>query len=110
VSDLDARIRERIAAAFGDDLAALQYRMTPRAMRFPQGFRYRYFRAPKRGRAREWWCAWSTTRNENGKFISFVYEWQGDEAGATRLREHAKRKDAKARALRFSEQRKAGAR
>ena len=48
----------------------------------------------------------STTRTANGKFVSFVMEWRGDEGRTTRLREHAKSEGAKARALELSRRRK----
>ncbi len=87
-------VRRRITETLG-----LYCDPTPPSRQFPKGLRYRYFRAAKRGRSREWWCAWTTTRNANGKFASYVMEWTSDDTGRTvKFREHAKRKDAKARA------------
>lgn len=82
-------------------IAAMLSDLTPKRRRFPDGFRYRYYAAASRPRFRLWWCCWTTTRNENGKFVSFVYEWRGREAGVTREREHRKRNAAKARAGRL---------
>ncbi len=77
----------------------------PRAQQFPGGFRWRYWRAPKKGRKRAWDCAYSTTRNANGKFVSWVIDWRGGVGHTAQRREHTKRKDAKARALRLYETR-----
>ncbi len=81
--------------------------MAPAAQQFPQGFRWRYWNVPKRGRKREWDCAYSTTKNANGKYVSWVIDWKGDVGERTRLQEHTKRKAAKARAFRLYEGRKA---
>lgn len=99
----NARLNAAFARMFesSPELRKLVDGLTPKSRTFPQGFRYRYYRAKKRGRAREWWCCWSTTRNENGRFVSWVYEWRGREGRITRLVEHRRRSAARARANRL---------
>jgi len=81
-------------------MTELMYDVSPAKMKFPEGLRYRYF-----GRMELytgiWAFCWSVTRNENGKFVSWVYQpivgkksWK-----AVKFLEHRKMKDAKARAL-----------
>ena len=83
----------------------LQYDSSAARLKFPNGLRYRYFRASVKGRSRTWDCSWSTTRNENGRYLSWVHEQCGDVWKLVRLCEHRKRRDAKARALRLCEKR-----
>ena len=76
----------------------------PKRLSFPDGFRWRYFGKLKLARGVKAYC-YSTTKNANGKYLSWVYQpriakecWE-----YTKLREHTKRKDAKARAYRLSQ-------
>lgn len=88
-----------------DLLRKLMYEAAPKKHKFPRGFRWLGFRVPQQPRFREWLCCWTTTPNENGKFLSFVYERRGDRSMATREREHRRRNAAKARALKLYAQR-----
>jgi len=73
--------------------------------RFPQGFRWHYHDSQKHTRFRQAYFCWSITRNENGKFISWIYDWKYDSirkrevASFCLLREHVRKKDASARAF-----------
>jgi len=76
----------------------------PKRLSFPDGFRWRYYGKLKLVRGVKAYC-YSTTKNANGKYLSWAYQpriakgiWE-----YTSLREHAKRKDAKARAQRLSQ-------
>lgn len=80
----------------------VMYGRAPAKMKFPDGLRYRYY-----GRfalfTGVWVFCYSTTRNENGKYVSWVYQpivgkrrWK-----MAYLLENRKMKDAKARALRM---------
>jgi len=86
----------------------MAYQMAGPRLRFPGGLRYRYW-----GKFAMftgiWAFCYSTTRNENKKFISYVYQpvvgkkqWK-----MAKLLEHRQMKDAKARALRMYQQHKA---
>lgn len=94
----DALVRERIERMF--------YEFAPASLQFPDGLRWLYWSVPKRGRKRAWDCAYSTTKNANGKYVSWIIDWKGEVGDRTRFCEHRKRKDAKARAFRLYEKRK----
>jgi hypothetical protein len=100
-------IPEDVTALMNSLWASIVESNTPKHRKFPKGFRYRYYGAAKRGRHRLWLCCWTTTRNENGKFVSFVYEVKGKRYMVTREVEHRRRNAAKARALRLSQSRTA---
>lgn len=83
---------------FGD----MMYERAPKWRQFPEGLRWQYFGELKLFTG-VWACCWSTTRNVNGKFVSWVYmpnvgkgTWE-----FKKQLEHRKMKDAKARALRL---------
>jgi len=104
----DSDVLEKIVAANPELLALferLQYDCSPKRLQFPNGLRYRYFRARPGGRSRTWDCSWSVTRNANGRYLSFVHEERKDCWALAKVCEHRKRKDAKARALRLYEKR-----
>jgi len=67
-------------------------------IRFLGGIRTRYFQS-HHGR-RYWSFCWSTNRNENGKFLSWI-DPPTRIKRFTRAVEHKRRKDAKARAWRL---------
>ena len=93
--------------ALREVFAEMSYSLAPKSERFPGGLRYRYF-----GKLEMftgiWAFCYSTTRNENGKFISWVYQPQvGKKTWVlVKLLEHRLMKDAKARALRMYNQHK----
>ncbi len=70
---------------------------------FPDGFRWRYYGKLKLSRGVKAYC-YSTTKNANGKYLSWVYQPRIGEKkwDSTLIREHTKRKDAKARAYKLS--------
>lgn len=83
----------------------LVYRSSPGKMQFPNGLKYRYY-----GKfalfTGVWAFCYSTTRNANGKYVSWVYQpivgkkrWK-----VAKILENRKMKDAKARALRMHSQ------
>ena len=78
----------------------------PKRLTFPDGFRWRYFGRLKLARNVRAYC-YSITRNDNGKYLSWIYQPKvGKECWvAVRICEHGKRKDAKARADRLSQRR-----
>jgi hypothetical protein len=66
---------------------------------FPHGLRYHYFQSVHR---RMFWdFSWSTTKNMNGKFVSWIERPKGGRHTWRRAVEHKRRKDAKARAWRL---------
>ena len=87
-------------------IADLFASFTPNKLRFPKGFKYKYYRVPKKKGFRQWFCAYSVHRNMNKKFCSWVYEWRGDTAKPVKLREHRQKKGAKTRAYKLYTQRK----
>ena len=93
-------------AKINNIIGELIYGITAPKFKFPGGLSYRYFSPGKKSGFRLWWCTWTTTKNENNKFLSFVYEWRGKRATPVKVREHKKRTDAKARALKLHKQRK----
>lgn len=66
---------------------------------------YRYFGAKIKGK-QNWQCCWSITKNENGKYVSWVYVEKSDRFIVTKAVEHKKHKDAKTRALKLYNKRK----
>ena len=82
------------------------YDMAPDKMKFPQGFKWKYYRVAKVPRRREWWCCYSSTRNANKKFISWVYEWVGKKTKTRFIKEHRTKKKAIGRAQKFYNRRK----
>ena len=72
----------------------------PNKLRFPNGLRYRYWKTKIKYRCEKWFC-YSTTRNRNGKFVSWVYIWKGNVAEPKKVVEHRRRKDAKKRAYKL---------
>jgi hypothetical protein len=98
----DTEILEKIVEANPEVVALfarMSYETASPKMRFPNGLRYRYFRASVEGRSRTWDCSWSTTANANYRYLSWIHELRGNVWAVTRVCEHRKRKDAKARAL-----------
>jgi len=70
---------------------------------FPKGLRYRYY-SVKRGN-REWKYCYSTTRNENGKFASWVYMPKGKGRWTERrFRQLRSRTKSKARAMKLRDE------
>jgi len=101
------RLPEEAEIILGKLMAEYQYAHAPAKMKFPDGLRYRYW-----GKFELftgiWAFCYSMTRNENGKFISWVYmpnvgkkQWVKRKVLENRLM-----KDAKARALRMYNQHK----
>lgn len=93
--------------ALQDMAFELSYRSAPAKFRFPEGLRWCYFGKFKMFTG-VWAFCWSTTRNQNKKFVSWVYQpvvgkkqWK-----IAKVLEHRKMKDAKARALRMYYQHK----
>jgi hypothetical protein len=103
LTDANARLNAAFARIVDSDPTLREFfaNMGPSKLRFPNGLRYRYFHAAQAPKFRQWWCCWSTTKNANGKFVSWVYEWRGREGNITRECEHRRRSAAKARALRL---------
>ena len=102
-NELERLINESLALRRA--FAEISYRSANPKFKFPGGFRWLYFGKLKLFTG-IWGFCWSTTRNENKKFISWVYmpvvgkkHWTIKKA-----LEHRLMKDAKARALRMYEQ------
>lgn len=98
-----------VSKRLAEMLARHEYDTTPPERRFPDGYRWLYWTVEKKGRYRRWFCAYSTTKNANGKFVSYVVVWESRKGGhgeVRKFREHAKREDAKARAYRMYQARK----
>lgn len=76
---------------------------------FPKGAGYRYFQVESAKWFKPWRCCYSKRRNENGKFISWVYEYQSKRKIWTMRfkREHKKKKAARFRASKFQDKREA---
>ena len=108
---LDRAVRKALQAnpEFMRGLAQHQYDTTPPEKRFPGGLRYRYYRVPPRPHFVEWRACYSTVRNENGKFVSWlrVYNAAQTKAKQFKFREHRVRRKAKLRAKKFYDQRQA---
>jgi len=96
---IDDPITQRLAAAVAQKYTDL---ITPMRLKFPGGFRYRYFGRLAMVRGAKAYC-WSTTKNANGKYLSWVFKYNTveDMIDFSRVVEHKKRKDAKARALKI---------
>ncbi|MDG6912652.1 MAG: hypothetical protein JRN35_06165 [Nitrososphaerota archaeon] len=99
MSESDKILRDiltRVRDEHGIDLSL----PAPRWRRFPDGFSWRFFGKLQLRRGVKAYC-WSTTRNANGKFLSWVYQPRVGRGiwDFTHVREHVKRTDAKARAL-----------
>lgn len=92
---------------FGKLLNEVLYDKAPAKFKFPQGLRYQYY-----GKFELftgiWAFCWTTTRNENKKFVSWVYMpvVGKKQMKMARVLEHRLMKDAKARALRMYHQHK----
>ena len=93
---------------FNREFSKIQYENCEPIRKFPNGFKWRYLRSKILHRREKLFC-WSITRNENNKFISWVYVWKitGKRkqkqriAEFTKIREHKYKKKAKARALKL---------
>jgi len=100
-----SRLERALERTFSGMMAEVMYKQAPAKMKFPEGLRYRYF-----GKFELftgiWAFCYTTTRNENKKFISYVYmPVVGKKRWVMRkILEHRLMKDAKARALRMYEQ------
>jgi len=94
---IDDPITQQLMAAVARGYTDL---MTPKRLKFPNGFRYRYFGRLEPVRSARAYC-WSTTKNANGKYLSWVFAYNAvkDVIGFSKVVEHKKRKDAKTRAL-----------
>ena len=99
------RLPPKIEKLMGKMMAEIQYDRAPARLKFPEGLRYRFW-----GKFELftgiWAFCYTTTRNENDKFVSYVYmpvvgkkRWK-----MARILEHRLMKDAKARALRMYNQ------
>ena len=104
-------ILERMAASDPNIACCFRDVTSTPMTRFPQGFRWHYYDSKKSPRFRQNYFCWSITRNENGKFLSWVYDWKFDNrrkkevAHLCMWREHVRKKDAMARAHKMHEQR-----
>jgi len=78
--------------------------LTPQKLLF-DNISWRYFIAKVKG-SRTWECCWSTTKNKNGKYVSWIYVERKDKWTIEKIVEHKKRKDAKARAYKLYDKRK----
>ena len=99
MGDLE-QLEQAMQVTLGKLWGEIMYEKAPAKMKFPDGLRYRYW-----GRFELftgiWVFCYSTTKNGNGKFVSWVYmpnvgkkQWM-----SSKMLEHGKMKDAKARAL-----------
>lgn len=73
---------------------------------FPGGLKYKYWKRFKRKpHYREWLFCYSSTKNANGKYVSWIY-WPitKDEWNTKRAMEHKRKKDAINRAYKLSQQ------
>jgi len=73
---------------------------------FPSGLKWKYYSAHSRGR--RWMFCYSSGRNGNGKFLSWVYQPKGSKKKITwksrKIVEHRTRKKAIVRALKLYKQ------
>lgn len=74
----------------------------PHKLQFPDGFRWLYYGKLELKRGAKAFC-YSTTRNANGKFLSWVYQprIKDKKWDFVKVVEHCRRKDAAARAYRL---------
>lgn len=102
---MNDKAMDRLNELVGSVFQGIMYEKSPNWRKFPKGFRYSYF-----GRFELmcgiWAFCWSTTRNANGRYVSWVYmpnvgkkTWE-----FKRKCEHRRMKDAKARALKLYNQ------
>ena len=79
---------------------------TPPKFRF-QNANYYYRELERRRWFKPWRICWSKHRNANGKFLSWVYEYQSrtKQWKMRWPREHRRKKDARKRALHFENRR-----
>lgn len=99
----EVRLPSEIERQMALRMAEHEYARAGKERRFPGGFKYHYFTVDKQPKKPMWKCCYSTVRNENGKFVSFVYAFnaKGNRAEAKKFREHKYRNKAKARALKL---------
>jgi len=87
----------------------MRYEYADNKRKFPNGFKWHYAVASRESGQRDYWYCWSTTKNANGKFISWVYAWKGKAnhrvAEFNRIREHRRKNKAKERAYKLMNQR-----
>ena len=109
----EKNVRRVMDKVLGDFWDKIQYENSPPKCRFPDGLRYHYYKDRKKKGYQERWFCWSLRRNENGKFVSWVYKWKwikkrkGSRATFHNVVEHRRKKDAEKRAYRLlSERRK----
>ena len=94
--DITAKVNQALRTIFvnSPELAKLFTTTDNPAMTFPEGLRYRFWRV-RVGR-REWKYCYSTTKNKNGRFVSWVYKPHGiTQWSVTRLTEFRRRNTAK---------------
>jgi|GEM_PF-4162128 len=96
---------KQLQSVLNEVFGQMSYEMAETKLKFPKGLRWRYYRTPpKKGFSERYFC-WSTTRNANNKFISWVYVWKGKKkkrvASFKKVIEHRKRNKAKDRAHRL---------
>lgn len=96
-----ARLNKFLAQAMGE----IRCEHADPKLKFPNGLKWHYVRADKPKGFRDIWYCWSTTRNQNGKFVSWKYVWHGKPkhrvADYVDVLEHRYRASAKRRALKL---------
>jgi len=100
--DITKKLNQMVGNLFGK----MQYEATPAIRKFPKGLRYRYYSSFDFWGRKVMFC-WSTTRNVNDKFLSWVYLPKGTKKRRhwdfTRMRELRSRAGSKRRAARLHE-------
>ena len=63
---------------FGHLFRKLSYDSADPKRKFPNGFKYIYWKVKQLPSGlQEWWFCYSTRRNQNDKFVSWIYKWSG---------------------------------
>ena len=75
---------------------------TPRKFAFPDGLKSKYWKRFKRKPSyKKWLFCYSSTKNKNGKYVSWIYWPVNDGWNVKRAIEHKKKKDAIKRAYKL---------
>jgi hypothetical protein len=101
-------IEHLLNKALKDIFGKETYSHTSSKLKFPEGLRWCFF-SIVRGKKKYLFC-WSSVRNENGKFVSWLYQPKRDRVDKSRwtweikrVAEHKRRNRAKARARKLLE-------
>ena len=72
------KLNRFINEKFGDLFRKVSYDSADPKRKFPNGFKYIYWEVKQLPSGlQEWWFCYSTRRNQNDKFVSWIYKWYG---------------------------------